>query len=317
MQHALCTITTESHLFKVMALADSVRAFMPELPVHVLVTDQQADRVPAEWQRPGIHFHGLETVGAEGMGKRMLRAYGHDPDRLRWCMKPVFLRYLLDQGIQQLLYLDNDIYFFSSPDFLFDLLTQHAVLLSPHWRTLDPRKDPVEFRVNFLDGLYNGGFFGAAEAARPALDWWAEVCLYRCVQDRASGFWDDQRYLDLLPVRFERVHVLQHQGCNVAVWNRHDLKRVPGEAGVMINGKWPLVFIHFTDQLFENILEDGMEQVLRPHTEAYLKALRKYQPEFIPNRLPKSWLQRRILKYKYVLRWYGRGIRRFFSGGRP
>ncbi len=58
----------------------------------------------------------LESVGA----KEVIRKY--KGDKLRWALKPVFTKFLLESGYDQVMYVDNDIYFYSSPDFLFEKL---------------------------------------------------------------------------------------------------------------------------------------------------------------------------------------------------
>ncbi|MEM7039073.1 MAG: glycosyltransferase, partial [Bacteroidota bacterium] len=150
---------------------------------------------------------------------------------------------------------------------------EKSMLLTRHWRTMDPNADAWEFRDNFKDGLYNAGFVGASKKGLVALNWWAEACLYKCEKDPANGFWDDQRYLDVVPDRFQDVEILAHQGCNVAYWNRRVLKREEKDGKVWINGKWSVVFVHFTGAL-EKEIREKREMALTGYWEKYQLALK-------------------------------------------
>ncbi len=177
-------------------------------------------------------------------------------DAFRWSMKPVLMKYLLEQkNVHKVIYLDCDIYFFGDYDFLFDELSRNNVLLSPHWRSSDPHKDPANFAMLYTEGLYNGGFAGANDAAIPALDWWAMACDYICVVDRARGMFVDQVHLNLLPVYFENIGILKHRGCNVANWNMIECERTlsGNNPEVLITGKYPIVFIHFAGSMIRGI----------------------------------------------------------------
>ena len=47
--------------------------------------------------------------------KLILSKYGSDLDKLRWALKPILLKYLLESKFGKVVYVDNDIFFFSSP----------------------------------------------------------------------------------------------------------------------------------------------------------------------------------------------------------
>jgi hypothetical protein len=107
------------------------------------------------------------------------------------------------------------------------------------------------------------------------MNWWAEMCFYKCEIDKSNGHYVDQTYLNLMPIYFDRVGILRHRGCNVAVWNQIECKRILQDNKVLINGKWDVVFIHFTNYTIQAILY-GSDQLLLPYLEEYLKALRFY-----------------------------------------
>ncbi len=154
-------------------------------------------------------------------------------------------------------------------------------MLSPHWRCLDPMDESEWFDVNFTDGVYNAGLIGVSKQGAPALDYWARACAYKCEKNFKKGRFDDQKYLDLIPAAFEDVAILKHRGCNVAFWNRIENKRTKINGELMINEKWPLVFVHFTRKMIAEI-EEGNEPLLQTHLDEYQLAIETFNPSGIP-----------------------------------
>lgn len=267
-----CTITTYDHLYKVFALADSLTALNPETTLHVLCTD----RSNISETNPRCKFYQLEDLKTESAFEKIKTKYRGEKDKLRWCMKPVFLIHLLKQN-DKVIYLDNDICFFGAFDFLFDLLARHSFLLTPHHYSRNPNKDQNWFEANFRVGLFNAGFVGVNRQAINSLNWWAEACAYRCEKSALRGLFDDQKYLDLIPVMEENALIIQHKGCNVAEWNRDEVSRTKKPDGsIWLAATYPLIFIHFNHTTIRAIHE-GMEPCLAPCLDLYLFLLKKYK----------------------------------------
>jgi len=232
---------------------------------------------------------------------RLRQKYRSDKSILRWSLKPVWLQYLLSTGqYQEVIYVDPDICFFSNPGFLFDELSTGSILLSPHWRSTDPEVDPVNFELNFMDGIYNGGFLGASQHGIDALRWLTKACLYKCEIDRERGLYYDQKYFDLLSSRFEGVREIMHRGCNVASWNRIDCKRELVGETVLINGSYPIVFIHFTRSTIQGIL-GGKDVLLVSYLEEYQRILNDLNSAHVGPQIrtvrKKGFFQRTRLKF--------------------
>jgi hypothetical protein len=73
-----------------------------------------------------------------------------------------------------------------------------------------------------------------------------------------------------LPVLFENVGIVQHYGCNIAFWNQHECKRVVSDGKVLINGEFPIIFIHFTNKYIPEILNGN-----DPHIYPYYLEFKK------------------------------------------
>jgi len=281
MKTALCTISTQNHLFKSFALFDSVRKYS-DTDLFCLVTDATEEK-----QHENIHFHFLSDL-VSPTAQQLKKKY--KGDKLRWSLKSIYVQFLLEtENYDAVIYVDNDIYFFSSPDFLFQKLQQSDFLLTPHFYRANPQKNQNWLEANFRVGLYNAGFFGATKAAQPLLDWWAKCCLYEMKKSYWRGLHDDQKYLDLAPIIFDNVLIIKYKGCNLAGWNDENF----------VKEEQPIVFVHFAALTMER-----WRQTLHPlhdFYEEYLQALRHYRPEF-------QWKKKRfsVLYWRnviYYLRW--------------
>ncbi|MCF8257361.1 MAG: hypothetical protein K9J06_07395 [Flavobacteriales bacterium] len=268
MRKAICTITTRSHLFKVMAVHDSLDE-RTDAEFHCLVMEDDGKPVAVD----GITFHLLTDMPSAMMERIKAR---HGGNELRWACKPLFLLHLLAEGYAQVVYADNDMCFFGSPSPIFDALHAHSLLLTPHCYPADPQREQFWLEANFRVGLYNAGLVAAASGAEDALRWWADCCAYNVKQSAWRGLFDDQKYLDLVPVIFPETGILRHRGCNVAGWNTHMVQRMlDSEGNLMLNGQWPLVCIHFNAFTFRTILRGG-DPLMRPHLEHYESLLHKW-----------------------------------------
>ena len=235
-----CTVVTPDHIDKSIALHRSLRLHDDAAATFVLVTGP----CPSI-NEPGLTTHSLEMLAAaDPIIQAIVAKYATMADELRWSLKSAYLRRLILDDSHPVIYLDCDICFFGSPEPLWHALDGGAVLLTPHWRLRDPDVSIHNFRLNYLDGLFNAGCVGATRGGVSALEWWARACLSACENAREKGLFNDQRYLDLLPVYFDDVVISRHRGCNVADWNRH-LVRQRTDEGIFVDG-WPLVFVHFT-----------------------------------------------------------------------
>lgn len=288
-----CTISTSDFYYKVYALCDSLREQNPNFVMHVLILDKDFPYCPF----PQVKRYYLKDILTTPTASDIVKKYARYKDKLRWSLKPVFLKFLLNrEDIDSAVYLDNDICFFSDYKFLFDYLENHSFLLTPHNYERVPTHNQNMLEANFRVGLYNAGFVGVNKNAVSTLQWWAECCLYRCEKNPFRGTFDDQKYLDLVPIMNEDAMIVRHQGCNVAEWNRYVCYRTEQNGEVLINGKYPVVFVHFNFTTLRCII-DKNDPGLEQYFERYLMLLTKYKRELRPAHLYMPPALTEVFKY--------------------
>lgn len=143
------------------------------------------------------------------------------------------------RDIESITYLDSDIFFFSSPDPVFDEVGENSVAMIEH------RFSPgLESLKQF--GIFNVGWitFRRDRNALDCLNWWRDRCNEWCYKRLEGDRFADQKYLDQWPSRFNKVIVLQHKGANLGPWNVSNYELTLDEGRVLVDGQ-PLVFFHF------------------------------------------------------------------------
>jgi len=289
----VCTISTRSHLFKSKALVESLNSF--NFSTFVLIIDEVfSDDIE---MFSSEEFRTLNDLNSP-IVSQLIKKYQNYPDKLRWSLKPIFTKYLLENGYDQVIYVDNDIFFYSSPDFLFEKLETSSFLLTPHFYKALPNKNQNWLEANYRVGLYNAGFFGVNKNATPILDWWAECCLYNVKIAYWRGLYLDQKYLDLVPVIFDNVEVVKHRGCNFAGWNCDEVLIEEKENQLYINDD-KLVFIHFSPLSVERF--SNKQSAVYSSFQKYLIELQNHKSNF--EFKGKKRTLAAFSTYFYYLRW--------------
>jgi hypothetical protein len=287
--NCFCTISTQSHLFKSEALSNSLKKLGFE--TITLIVDEETTKEDIKYLNKNcLTFKDLPEKDI----KLILSKYRNNNDKLRWAIKPLLLKYLLDLKFENVIYVDNDIYFFSSPLFLFEKLKSNNILLTPHFYLSDPLRNQNWLEASYRVGLYNAGFIGVNKKAIPMLEWWNNCCIYNIKKSYWRGLYDDQKYLDLVPILFENVEVLKDTGCNLAGWNYENRMLKLGEGNLS-----SITFVHFAELTMKEFSKS--ENPFYPLYKEYLMIILSLNSSFKLE--DKKYSKRNILAYFYFLIW--------------
>lgn len=265
--NTFCTIITANYFPHALALYKSLKKFDREISLYVLVADREP--LTEEHTEAGMKILRAYALEQYPLVEELYNKYAHiRMDFFRWSLKSVLMSYLLEKGFEKVLFVDCDIFFFNDYHFLFDALDQSDVILTPHWYNSNPVTNESGFIQLLNSGFFNAGFIGSNKKGLAALRWWANVCHYRMDESMESGMYVDQRYLDLLPLLFENVKILSHKGCNLGAGNYEECKRILVGNTLLVDGRYPVVFVHFYKSLIEQILK-GYDPLLVPHFNEY------------------------------------------------
>lgn len=291
-----CTYFDQNFLPRALALHASLLRHAGDFLLEVLCLDDRTHELLRRLQLPRVRLLRLAELEQADPALQAARA-GRSWVEYVWTLTSPLILHVLERGdAARVTYLDADLYFYSSPQPVFEEFGDASVMLIPH------RFHRIVERATRLNGIFNVGMmtFRRDEHGLQALRWWREQCLAACHADHRDGKFGDQKYLDDWPTRFSGVKIIAHPGANVAPWNVGQYRVVSQEGRVTIDGV-PLIFFHFhkLDILGGRWFRIGM-RVSRAHRQAiypsYLQALaeayaavRAVEPQFRGGILRVTW----------------------------
>jgi len=192
---------------------------------------------------------------------------------------PLICNYIIQTNpqVDQITYLDSDLYFFDSPLPIFDELNGYSVGI-------------IEHKFNFFTkrnkkyGNFNVGWVTFKKDANglACLNDWSDKCLEWCYQKLETNRYADQKYLDYWQKDFKNVKVISNIGANVAIWNIKNYKILKRDNKIYIDD-FPLIFYHFANlkQLNKNSFSTSLSRVFVScegllKNEVYLPYLKEF-----------------------------------------
>ncbi len=194
-------------------------------------------------------------------------------------LKPFLAEHLFQENpkLKKVIYIDSDMMVFAPMTEVLSRLDHHPVVITPHLidrtLTLNDGLNPSEGRI-LSSGVYNMGFFAVSREKEGLdfLNWWRERTFFKCIRSFSDGYFDDQKWIDLVPSLFPKTHILLHPGYNVAFWNLHERHFSRSGGQVKVNGE-DLVVYHFSGWRMDRPGELSVHQ--NRHTLSTMPELRK------------------------------------------
>ena len=269
-----CTLFDSNYLTRGLALYNSLKATGEEFMLYVFAFDDLAREILESINLAHMIVISLQQFESEELlAIKKTRLQGE----YCWTCTPFTIEYILNNyGVEEVTYLDSDLYFFDRPEILLQEFRESKkdVMITEHRYT--PEYDQTE-----KSGIYCVQFmtFRNTENSRYILAWWRDRCAEWCFSRMEDGKFGDQKYLDDWLERFSGVHVLQNIGGGVAPWNVQQYKCT---AGPMVNEK-PIIFYHFhylkwkKEHIFDvsdyRLSADIMKYLYQPYVGALENAL--------------------------------------------
>ena len=241
------TSFTFSYLARATILARTLRAAHPDWVIWAVITDEPPDAINSRRPEEFDHIVYAKELSFERFERWLFK---HDIVEASTAVKGQMLRYLLDQGARKIVYLDPDIAVFSSLEEIANKLDLFSIILTPHQIAANQTEGLIRDNemTSLKYGVFNLGFVAvkADDVGHRFADWWAKQLYLACYDDVPNGIFTDQKWCDLVPCLFDRVHIERDPGCNVASWNISTRKiKIARDGGILVNGS-PLKFFHFT-----------------------------------------------------------------------
>jgi hypothetical protein len=223
------------------------------------------------------HFSILPANELKIPGLRKL-AFALDPTALCCALKaPLVLHALTTLGYTRVIYADNDVLFFRSPDELLAAVEEHSVVVTPH--ICGPVPDgvlPSELII-LRSGIFNAGLFAAraTEPSRVFFRWWSKMM--QSPGNLRNEWSYDQPWLGYALAFVPDATCLRNLGYNVSSWNL-DERPIAGHGSLLTAAGIPLTAFHFSgfDETRPTRLHLGNPSCNYPETPAISALLADY-----------------------------------------
>jgi hypothetical protein len=210
-----CTLFDRHYLPLGMALHQSLLTQAQSFHLWILCMDEEVEQQLQQLDLPQVTLIPLKALEtSELLSVKTERS----PGEYCWTLTPFIFQGVFDRdpNIQQVTYLDADLFFFDDPRVLLRELPDHKhVLITDHAYAPEYDKSSLsgKFCVQFLT-------FKRTESAYKVMKWWQDRCLEWCFNRYEDGKFGDQKYLDCWPEKFqEEVYIIQQTDKTLAPWN--------------------------------------------------------------------------------------------------
>lgn len=235
---------------------ESVQKYHPDAALYILIVDKTSDEKVRDEVINRNKFAALTWLEELDIPELPDMIKRYDIVELNTAVKPFFLDRLLHKmKYQKVVYLDSDILLFHSMDEVLALLEEHNVILTPHLiSTTEDEDTAISVIDDFLQyGIYNLGFIALrnSSTSRDLLTWWMDKLKTKYYLSPERHLAWDQKWMDFAPAMFDRVYILRNPGYNMAFWNLQKRILSKKDDSYLVNGRYPLVFYHFSHYRME------------------------------------------------------------------
>ena len=216
MIYNFCTLFDKNFIYRGLALYQSLLATKINFELWILCMD---DIVYEQLKKMNLQSVELIKLAVFEDGDSELLKIKATRSLTEYCWTissslPLYI-FKYNPSLNNLAYLDSDLYFFSTPEPIYEEMGENSISIVRH--NYSKELGYLEAR----SGIYNVRMiiFKNDELAKKCLKWWRERCLEWCFSYYEGGKLGDQMYLNDWPERFVGVHVVKNKGVNLAPWN--------------------------------------------------------------------------------------------------
>ncbi|MFC2152106.1 glycosyltransferase [Bacteroidota bacterium] len=238
----ICTYFDYNFLSRGLALYNSIKRFHEDFVFFVLAFDEKTFEYLSK-----LKYDNLIPISVTDYNNYFNTNPDKYDDRKQYYFSatPNICIYLFKQfpDIDSLLYLDADVYIFSSLNPLYDEVENASIAYCPH------RTHPMFNKLAKNHGKYNVGvnFFKNTEIAKTCLLDWKSDCenWYKGMPGYHLQYFSDQIFLDKWENKYSGINIIQNIGVNAAPWNAVNYIFSENNGDFYVNDK-PLVIYHFS-----------------------------------------------------------------------
>ena len=262
MKKSIFTIVAKNYIGLAQILNNSIRKYNNDIDFFIFVADE------FEQSPVNLPSNVYVTKSILGYTEKEWQDMTFKYDLTEFCtsIKPACFQWIFNKGYEYAIYMDPDIYVFSSLDIIYKKLSLYDIALTPQIAGIHTNYtgEHPEWAMN-VNGIFNLGFCGMrnTEICQTVLAWWKLRLKNECFTDRSVGNFTDQKWMDWLPgfLGNEHLYVFHSLGMNIAPWNffEREIFKENGTLKVKYRTKDcpqrsdELLFMHFAGYDYEKL----------------------------------------------------------------
>ncbi len=239
----LCTYFDSRFLPRGLALIDSVKAHTPSFKIYILALDDACFEYLQSLQDANLEIVSLaeyKTYFSIDISKYA------DKKQFYFSITPNICLFIFDkyQEVDQLFYLDADLLFYQSANYLLEEMGEKSILICSHH--FHPLHQLIATHYGHFNVAING-FRNDSEGLR-CLQQWKSDCesWYPGMPDFPHDFFSDQIFLDKWPAMYPSLHIVKNVAIDVAPWNLNNIK-ITRKNGIFYADNQELIVFHFSN----------------------------------------------------------------------
>jgi hypothetical protein len=267
------TICAKNYIGLAQVLEKSLRKYDPEIVFLIFVADEYENSKDCTNLPDNIIFcrNVLSSLIKSDVWENM--SFKYNLTEFCTALKPFCFEYLFNsRQYEKVIFLDPDIYFYSSIQRIFNILDSHKIILTPHIANIDLDYKGERSELGLLStGVFNLGFLALRKSneSKLFLDWWSNKLIDLCFIDPMDSIFTDQKWIDFLPSFFDsKILFIQRElGYNVAPWNFFERQIVNRSNKYFVKSRNlnnefedELVFVHYSGFDYISMLKNKVDQ---------------------------------------------------------
>lgn len=262
MKKVVFTICAKNYIGLAKVLEKSFRRYNQEIDFFIFIADIPDSNTPLLSENIIIAKNTLGISDKEWIEQ----SFKYNLTEFCTAIKPYCFKWLFNEkGYGSAVYLDPDIFCFSSLNSIFDKLNKYSIILSPHILTIQEKYSGDLWENIFLwAGSYNLGFLALKNDSNSLslLNWWAGVLKDECFIDNSRYTATDQKWMVLIPAFFSQDVLLidRDMGIDAAPWNFYEREFYRKGQDIWVRNRIDnrvepnqLIFVHFSNYKYSEL----------------------------------------------------------------
>jgi hypothetical protein len=272
MKNCVFTIVAKNYIGLAQILEKSLKSKNPDTDFFIIVADNFSEGFNTEEIPSNILIARNElNISSQNW---IDMSFKYDLTEFCTSIKPSAFSYFIEKtAYEKIIYLDPDIYIYSSLNPIYEMLENHSIVLTPHINIIqDTFKGDRSESGLMSTGVFNLGFCGIKRSlsSKKMISWWHERLLDKCYIDSYDSYFTDQKWIDFLPCFFssDELYISRHLGMNIAPWNFFERKIFLSDEGLMVCSREdndektnvPVIFVHYSGYNYNEMKKGNVVQ---------------------------------------------------------